>query len=196
MAPAEKCSPSLPTTRAAKLSAASLTPRRSISIVSPPMAFIFEWNSTQSTPSPEIDEAGAGVLPDDACSGAGRLDQCRTRLARRCRRLAEQIACLGRGAVTERGHDRIDADGAQRLERTELPAETPPHRAIDVVARSGDLAGDARGVEQCRRQRGAQELTDLVLAGEQRADAVAGVLDAPSRIDRPQSAAVPTAGTP
>ena len=52
MAPAEKFGASLPTTSAAKFAAASFTPACSIWIVSPPIAFIFEWNSSARTPSP------------------------------------------------------------------------------------------------------------------------------------------------
>ena len=51
-APAEKFGASLPTTRAWKFRSASATPALIIWIVSPPIAFIFEWNSIASTPSP------------------------------------------------------------------------------------------------------------------------------------------------
>ena len=80
-APAEKCSPSLPTTSAAKLSAASLTARRSMSMVSPPMAFIFEWNSTPSTPSPRSTRLAPAFFRTTRFAGAGRLEQRRTRIA-------------------------------------------------------------------------------------------------------------------
>ena len=57
----------------AKFAAASLTPACSIWIVSPPIAFIFEWNSTQSTPSPRSTQARARRLAFLAtCAETGR----------------------------------------------------------------------------------------------------------------------------
>jgi hypothetical protein len=46
--------------------AASFTPACSIWIVSPPIAFIFEWKFDGDHAVAEIDEAGARVLLDDA----------------------------------------------------------------------------------------------------------------------------------
>ena len=70
---------------------------------------------------------------------------------------------LGRSAVSRSAETTAATPMAsQRLERAELPAEAPAHRAIDVVDRIGDLAG-ARGRHRAAlAQRVAQELADLV----------------------------------
>jgi hypothetical protein len=58
---------------------ASVTPADSICSASPPMAFIFEWNSTASTPSPRSTRlASASSMvraASSAASCAGRLER-------------------------------------------------------------------------------------------------------------------------
>ena len=51
-APTEKLAPWFPTTSASKFASVSLTPAITIEMMSEPIAFILEWNSKQSTPSP------------------------------------------------------------------------------------------------------------------------------------------------
>ena len=98
------------------------------------MAFIFEWNSTLQHAVADVDQAGAGVLS--------------ARRARVGRRALGFFSCLGgwRVALGVVGVGRCElGDCFERrpgLERPELPAESPAHRLVDVVARIGDLAGD------------------------------------------------------
>ena len=142
LAPAEKFGASLPTTSAAKFAAASFTPACSIWIVSPPIAFIFEWNSTREHAVAEVDEAGAGVLPDDRAAGpsrdAGSADRRRRPASRTLSPRTAQLATIGGDVRRQRVEHVVHADRVPRLERAELPAEAPPHRAIDVVDRVGD----------------------------------------------------------
>ena len=154
MAPAEKFGASLPTTSAAKFCDASFTPACSICIVSPPIAFIFEWNSICRTPSPMSIRLASGV----------RL--------RTTRGLGDRGSGIG---ARESGPERPEFRSARRscLERTELPAEAPAHRLVDVLARVGDLVGDLLRVVERRTQRRAEEGADLVLALVERADPVA-----------------------
>ena len=58
----------------------------------------------------------------------------------------------------------LDADRVPGFERSELPAESPLHRAVDVVDRVRDFRRDARRVEERRAERGAQEPADFVVA--------------------------------
>ena len=57
----------------------------------------------------------------------------------------------------------LDADRVPRLERPELPAEAPLHRAVHVVDGVGNLRGDARGVDERGPERVAQEAPTLSL---------------------------------
>ena len=112
--------------------------------------------------------------------GRGRRDRARARRRRRRpgaeraarQRLDDQRREVGRAARLD---DFANADRVPRLERPELPAESPAHRPVDVVDRAGDVRRDARRVEQQRPERVAQQLAGAVGAEEQRADPIAGV---------------------
>ena len=54
--------------------------RESSRTVSAPMVFILEWNSRQTTPSPKVDEACAGILLDFLLAGFERRQQQDARL--------------------------------------------------------------------------------------------------------------------
>ena len=148
MAPAEKFSASLPTTSAAKFAAASLTPgvQHLDRVAADRVHLRVELDAEHAVA--EIDQARAGVLArrtwrrrwhGGAAPGSGAASRC----------------AVGRALQLR--------TASQRLERTELPAEAPPHRAIDVVDRVGDLRRDRCGVVERRHERVAQERADLVL---------------------------------
>ena len=92
----------------------------------------------------------------------------------------------GRSASAEL-RDLGDADGIPGFERTELPAETPSHRPIDVVDGVRDGGGDASGVDECRSERRAQKRADRILPEEQRANARGGIVDRTRRLERGQA---------
>ena len=144
------------------------------------MAFIFEWNSTASTPSPRSTRLAPALLLDDALrsfaasgsAGLARPAAARRRgtgcapLEQRRRRAAGSSSALpSRLASTHLA----DADRVPHLERSELPAEAPPHRAIDVVDRVRDVEAPRA---RCRRASEpsvvAQKRADLVAAEKQR----------------------------
>ena len=110
MAPAEKFGASLPTTSAAKFCAASFTPACSIWIVSPPIAFIFEWNSTCEHAVAEVDQAGAGVLLDDASPDVA----------------SSQLGARSRSRESGRGVGRLGRSAAQRrVSNGPAPSRSP-----------------------------------------------------------------------
>ena len=101
----------------------------------------------------EIDEARTGVLLDDAALFLRRAEDLQIGRGR----LDEALAEPGEPALEHAGHERrhaafhrvrafrggehvLDADRVDQLERPELPAEPPSHRAIDVVDRVRDVA--------------------------------------------------------
>ena len=79
--------------------------------------------------------------------------------------------------------DAVDADGVEGFEWTELPGESPAHRPIDVVYGVCDGRRDLGRVEQVRRERGAQEAPDFVVAAEQRSNPFTDVVDRSGRVD-------------
>jgi hypothetical protein len=96
--------------------AASRTPACSICTVSAPIAFIFEWNSTHSTPSPRSTRLAPGFD---------------LTIAERSRALRSSVSRLGAGISRRR--TRALADRLHDLERPQLPAEAPAHHAVHVV---------------------------------------------------------------
>ena len=125
----------------------------------------------------EVDQARAGVLLDDAVLflrrpqdlqvGRGRLDETsRKRASPPSSRLAmsggtpPSMACVPCAAASTS----LTPIASNSSNGPELPAESPPHHAIDVVDRMRDVGRDAGGVDQRRRQRRAQEFAGLVLA--------------------------------
>ena len=143
LAPTEKSAASVPTTSAAKFVSASWSPASSIATVSPPMAFIFEWKSTASTPSPRSTRLAPGVAAHDALPLFRRLENLQVGRRRRQRPFAESLLAAPQHVRDQRRRilvaDRLEhvanAEGVPRLEWTELPAEAPPHRPIDIVDR-------------------------------------------------------------
>ena len=160
LAPAEKCGPSLPTTSArsfrrlphARLQHLRRCRRR--------------WRSSSSGTRrqhavAQVDQAGAGVRlarwPNDRAPPAGTAGgaagvtwPARSRLAgapalgeQRGHAAGEQLGCGG-PAASSTASIPIASSG---LERTELPAESPAHDAIDVVGRVGNRGATGR----CRR---------------------------------------------
>ena len=78
MAPAENAGASLPITSASKFRDASSTPAVIIATVSPPMAFIFEWNSRPSTPSPRSTRLAPAFRRTDGRRSFARCRICRS----------------------------------------------------------------------------------------------------------------------
>ena len=196
LAPAEKFGASLPTTSAEKLAAASFTPACIIWMVSPPIAFIFEWNSSARTPSPRSTRLAPAFLRTTRLRSLAERSSCRSAAAagtpswrKRSPAVNAFEASRERGVVV--AEDRLRADGVDDLEGTQLPAEAPLHRAVDIVDRVGDVRPHLRRVAQRRPERVAQELSDLVLAEIQGLDSLAGVVDRPRR--RRAQGASPTA---
>ncbi len=199
LAPAEKFGASLPITRAWPLFAASLTPACSIWMVSPPMAFIFEWNSTAITPSPMSTRlAPEFFLMTRPCSFAVRRI-CRSGAAgvtrpSRNRERPPSSRLLIRGGTPRwhgvaagglrRGQHFFHADDVEQLEGSEVPAESPTHHAVDIVDRMGDLRRDARGIDERRRQRGPQEFAGLVFRVEQHPHALGDIVHRLARFNR------------
>ena len=127
----------------------------------------------------QVDQAGPGVpahrrprrlrAPEDLqvrCGGwqsalteADRLGPCRAGAP-----LSHQRRGIGTRA--RRLEHRVDANRIPQLERTQLPAEAPPHRAVDIVDRVRNIGCDACRIDQRRRQRRPQELADAVAAQE------------------------------
>ena len=112
-----------------------------------------------------------------ACPGK---DQQLRRLGAERAGLADRVAtgakCLGQQRWRlglHRGKELLDPDGVDDLERTEIPAETPPHRAIDIVDVMRDGLPDTRRVEERVSKRGARERRLLGGAEHQRLDAAA-----------------------
>ena len=149
--------------------------------MSPPIAFIFEWNSTPSTPSPRSTRLAPAFRRTTALRSFAVRRICRSGAGRRHRLVADAGRASAEASALERVADErrrvadaarlehlLDADRVPRLERPELPAEAPLHRAVDVVDGVRDVGRDARGVDERRAQRVAQERADLVLAAEQR----------------------------
>jgi len=95
------------------------------------------------------------------------------------------------------GHDRgrtlrrLQTDRLDQFERSEVPAESPPHHAIDVGRRIRDVRRHARGVEQRRTQRVAQELTHAIVAVIQGANALPDVGDRLGRVQRRETSGCP-----
>ena len=144
----------------------------------------------------EVDEARARVPPDDALAVLRGLEdlQSGTRRrhaavaeARRAARRAPRSTSGGTGAPPPAAsRTAANADRVPDLERPDLPAEPPSHRAIDVVDRVRDVGRDARRVDERRPERLAQERADAVAAEEERADALARVVDAARGFERRQ----------
>ena len=127
---------------------ASRTPRWSMSSASPPIAFIFEWSETASTPSPRSMRLAPAF---DA-----------TTLSRS--RALRRISSSGLAGAERRGAIWLvaEADGVGQLERAERPPVSPSHRAIDVVDRIRDLRRDLRGVSQGGGKRRLEKLGDAI----------------------------------
>ena len=198
LAPAEKCGASLPTTSAAKFFAASRTPACSICSVSAPIAFILRVELDREHAVADVDEARAGVLLDDA---RAILRVAQNLQLRRGGALRRRAAAAGRtiAAATVRTpleqlradlardlEHALDADRISNLERSELPSKSPSHHAIHIVGGVRDRRRHPRRIDQCRRQRLAQELADLVVAVEERPDPLADVGDRARRFERRQ----------
>ena len=176
LAPAEKMSASLPTTSAGKFRPASRTPACSISIASPPIVFIFEWNSTHNTPSPRSTRLAPAFdrttversLADCSISSPGRRREPADRgsAVRPEARTSRTIA--GGSVIAHASRTALDANRVPGFERTKLPAEAPPHRAVDVVDRVGNLGRDSRGIYQCGAERPADEVAGPIFCQEQR----------------------------
>ena len=169
-APAEKFGASLPTTSARKFAAASFTPRvEHLRCVSPPIAFIFEWNSTPSTPSPRSTRLAPALLRTTVCASRAAV---RTRRRRGRDRGRAGHAAIAGASARARPASAARRRSASRTASTPIashvsngPSSQPnPQRIARSTSsdRVGDLGGDPRRVEERRRQRVAQELADLV----------------------------------
>ena len=140
-APAEKCGASLPTTTAAKLRSASRTPACSICSVSVPIAFIFEWNSIASTPSPMSTRLAPAFFLTMRDWSFAFLRICRSdarRLGSLLSRAQGRRRRAARADLTRDLEDAVDADRVGDLEWAEVPAKSPAHDTVHVVGRVGD----------------------------------------------------------
>ena len=187
-APAEKFGASLPTTSAAKFAAASCTPACSICDACRRRSRSSSSGTRRaSTPSPRSTRlAPAFVVTTPLRSFARSRGAAGPAPAGGSASVAEAVApvAAARDQRRQRPASPVASSTSRTpiastdLERPELPAEPPPHRAIDVVDRVGDVRRDPRGVDAASAPSVvAQELADLVLAVEQRLDPLADVVD-------------------
>ena len=135
----------------------------------------------------------AGVLLHHAAAVARPPQQLEARSGRRdaCERLSRRLVIRTEGAVRQRfGHERRQSAASHRIDNVrtpiasrvsngpELPAEAPPHGAVDIVdRRRRSPARPARRRPASGRASARRNVADLVLAAEQRADAIADVVD-------------------
>ena len=154
------------------------------------MAFIFEWNSTQSTPSPRSTRLAPAFRrttrerflrrsQDQQVRRRGRQGRLADAGPAPIHRLPQHRRHVGGvpGSCPPRVYDLADPDRVQQLERTKLPSEAPLHHPVHVVDRVSDQRRHARGVDERRCQRLAQKRPDPVRAGKERAHPLTYVLD-------------------
>ena len=180
-APAEKRSASVADDQRGEIGRGLANAGAIISIASPPMVFIFEWNSRPRTPSPRSTRLAPGLVLTTRARALADRRMSRSDPAGE-RRRANRVAAGVEGPLDERrriGHgagveDRSEADGVPRLEWPQLPAEAPPHRPIDVVDRRGDVRRHAGRVDQRGPEGTPQQIAGLVPAEKQGAQPFGG----------------------
>ena len=159
---------------------------------------------------PDIDETRPGVSFHDPALPAGDGQNLQVRPGRRQGGGANQPRSLrgvrpgrepgplpgGGRQIGDAGRrtgiqHRVDADGVEELERAEIPAESPPQGAVDVVRRMGDFRRDLRGIQQRAAEGRPQELPHAIAGKKQGADTLGGVLDRPGRFEAAQLRRLP-----
>ncbi len=133
----------------------------------------------------DVHQAGAGIAPHDAFPLFSRPKNLKVGRRRGHRSIAETIGAALED-VRDEGRCLFDADGFEDvanpegvpcLERTELPAEAPPHRPVDIVNRVGNFRRRMRRVDESRPQGGPQKGADPVRSEEQRPDPFADIVN-------------------
>ena len=205
MAPAEKFTASLPTTRARKLADASLTPASSIcdGVAADGVHLRVELHRQDVVA--EVDQAARGVplrprrslarrISQSSAAGGTRPAGTRTSALpagglRTERAVRQRFDHERRGSVASIARRRPDADRVPRLERAQLPAEPPAHRPVHVVYGEGNLRRDPRGVDQQLAERVAQETSPTRSFPRNSVRSRSpSVLDGPGGVERRQAA--------
>ena len=158
--------------------------------MSPPMAFIFEWNSTASTPSPRSTRL-APALRRTGGRSALAARRIRSSGPRACRTASRSRIASG---GSDNPHDSSTTSGPIASHSSNGPSSQPnPHRMARSTSAGGVGNGGSglRRVNECPAQRRARERTGAAAVPQQRADSRGQVVNGAGGIHRRQLRRLP-----